>query len=120
QTALDTPSPRSRPATSPSPPSPGGRPAGRPLPASAVTTQGEQTVCFLVQDHKDDKKNVHTPVRVGLHIGGLVEVLKKQGKPPEEGKDATWEDFTGEEVVGRDNLAGLTDGQTIKAESPGK
>jgi len=90
------------------------------LPASAVTTQGEQTVCFLVQDHKDDKKIVRTPVRVGLHIGGLVEVLKKQGKPPEEGKDATWEDFTGEEVVVRDNLAGLTDGQTIKVESPEK
>src|SRR5262249_52706910 len=86
------------------------------LPASAVTTQGEQTVCFLVKD----KKLVRTPVRVGLHVGGLVEVLKKQGKPAQEGKDATWEDFTGEEVIVQDNLAGLTDGQAIKVESPAK
>src|SRR5262249_37045774 len=86
------------------------------LPASAVTTQGEQTVCFLVKD----KKLVRTPVRLGLHVGGLVEVLKKQGKPAEEGKDATWEDFTGGGVVVRDNVAGLTDGQAIKVESPAK
>src|SRR5262249_3083104 len=84
------------------------------LPASAVTTQGEQTVCFLVQDHKDDKKIVRTPVRVGLHIGGLVEVLKKQGRG-REGEEAAWEDFTGQGVVVRDNLSGLSDGQSVKA-----
>jgi HlyD family secretion protein len=79
------------------------------LPASAVTTQGEQTVCFLVKD----KKAVRTPVRVGLHVGGLVEVLKKQGRA-REGEEAAWEDFTGEEVIVRDNLSGLSDGQPVK------
>ena len=63
---------------------------------------------------------VRTPVRAGLHVGGLVEVLKKQGKPSEEGKEGAWEDFTGEEVIVRDNLTGLTDGQTVKVESPAK
>lgn len=79
------------------------------LPASALVTQNEQTFCFLVENGKAAR----TPVKIGMKDGQSVEVLKKQVKPSEAGKEAAWVDFTrAEEVVERDAKA-LTDGQAV-------
>jgi RND family efflux transporter MFP subunit len=84
------------------------RPKVLTLPASAVVTQGEQAVCFRVENGKA----VRTPVQVGLNGGGLVEVLKKQTKPGE------WEEFSGEEAIVAANAGSLTDGQPVTVSSP--
>jgi RND family efflux transporter MFP subunit len=81
------------------------------LPASAVTKQGDSTVCFLIEDGKA----VRTPVQVGRGDGRFVQVLKRQksGSPP------AWEDFAGDEMVA-DRATGLTDGQSVQVDSSTK
>jgi HlyD family secretion protein len=80
------------------------------LPAAAVRTEGDRTFCFTVEGGKA----VRTPLQVGLRGGGLVEVLKKQVRPPSEGAEGRWEAITGrEEVVAGGE--GLRDGQPIRS-----
>jgi RND family efflux transporter MFP subunit len=84
------------------------QPATWTLPATAVVKQGEQTVCFLVKDGKA----VRTVVRAGRSDGKLTEVPKRLG--PSEA------DWTGDEVVVAENVAGLADGQPINVSAAGK
>jgi multidrug efflux pump subunit AcrA (membrane-fusion protein) len=80
------------------------------LPASAVLTQGDQTCCYQVVNGKV----LRTPVRVGGRDGPLVQVLKKQTKPPAQaGEPGVWEDFTGDEQVVLNNPGSLADGQAV-------
>jgi multidrug efflux pump subunit AcrA (membrane-fusion protein) len=79
------------------------------LPAAALLTQDEQTFCYRVEGGRA----VRTPVRVGIHEGDVVEVLKKQTSPIKPGEEGVWEDFTGAEEVIRGNLASIKDGQSI-------
>jgi HlyD family secretion protein len=81
------------------------------LPVSAVVSQGNSTVCFLIEDGKA----VRTPVQLGRSDGQLVQVLKKQ----ERGKPTVWQDFTGKEVIAG-HAEGLTDGQVVQGDAAGK
>jgi RND family efflux transporter MFP subunit len=85
------------------------------LPASAIVTEGDQTVCYRVID----SKAIRTPLQIALAGGGLVEVLRKQVKSPSPGEDGRWEDISGDEEVAG-NAAGLSDGQTIRRSSEQK
>lgn len=91
------------------------------LPASAVVTQGDvmlgyQTFCYLVVDGKAKR----TLVELGARGTDRVEVLKKQTKAAKPGEDALWENFTGDEIVIKGNLAGLSDGQAVSVAAGGK
>ena len=91
------------------------------LPLSAVltlgdVTQGYQHYCFLVEDGKVRR----TPVRLGARGDDRVEVLARPAKPAGEGAEAAWENFTGQEVIVRGNLAGLSDGQAVAVSSGDK
>jgi multidrug efflux pump subunit AcrA (membrane-fusion protein) len=81
------------------------------LPASAVTKQGDSTVCFLIAEGKA----VRTPVQLGRGDGRFIQVLKRQksGPPP------AWEDFAGDETVA-DRATGLTDRQSVQVDSSTK
>jgi multidrug efflux pump subunit AcrA (membrane-fusion protein) len=81
------------------------------LPASAVVIQGDVTkgyesYCFLVEEGKLRR----TLVQTGTRASGRVEVLKKQEKI-----DGTthWVDFSGEELIVQENVASLSDGQSV-------
>jgi HlyD family secretion protein len=73
------------------------------LPASALVKQGDELVCFLIEDGKA----VRTPVQVGRSDGPFTEVRGRQrsGRPD-------WVEFTGKEVVAK-QAVGLTDGQAV-------
>jgi hypothetical protein len=78
------------------------------VPASAIVTQGDQTVCFRVEDGR----LVRTPVQIGLGGGGLVEILKKLVKSSE-GDKSMWVDFTGAEQIVTSKPTELADGQAV-------
>jgi RND family efflux transporter MFP subunit len=79
------------------------------LPAGAVVKQGDQMVCFRVENGKA----IRTPVRVGHGDGESVQVLfwQKAGEP------SRWEEWTGKEVIAR-KARGLTDGQAVEVATP--
>ena len=79
------------------------------LPGSAVVTEGDQTFCYRVEGGKA----VRTPLQVGLHGDGLVEVTRKQTKTSSTSEEEHWEDFTGAEEVVNDPT-GLSDGQPVR------
>jgi RND family efflux transporter MFP subunit len=86
----------------------------RSVSASAILTevdvlQGDRHYCFLVEEGKAGR----VPVQIGARGDERVQLLKKQVKPAGGGKPV-WEDFTGEEMVIRGKLAGLSDGQAVK------
>ena len=87
-------------------------PKGWTIETSAVVKQGDSTVCFLIED---GKKVVRTPVQIGRSDGQFVEVFKRQ----KAGSPDVWEDFTGNEKFAA-RAAGLTDGQAVQVETPGK
>jgi RND family efflux transporter MFP subunit len=95
-------------------------PAARTLPLSAIATQGDvtqgyQTYCFVIENGKARR----TLILAGPRDSERVEVLKKQVKPAKPGTEAVWENFTGQEVIIRDNLSALKDGQAVSI-PPGK
>ena len=85
------------------------RPETLTLPTSSVFLQDDQAwVVRLVGNMA-----VRTPVRLGLRDRERVEVLRKQGRPVDQGVPAEWEDFTDTDLVVRDNPSALVDGQEI-------
>ena len=84
---------------------------GLALPVSALAKQGDGLVCFLIEGDKA----VQIFVQVGRSDGQFVEVLKRRrpGSPP------VWEDFTKDDRIA-DRAAGLTDGQVVRIDGPGK
>jgi RND family efflux transporter MFP subunit len=87
------------------------------LPLSAVTTQGEitqgyQTFCWIVKDGKAWR----TPIETGARDDRFVEVLQKRANPTRSGEAGGWEDFTSEEKVVLEGIAGLKDGQAVSVE----
>jgi HlyD family secretion protein len=86
-------------------------PSGFTLPASAVITQGDQVLCFQVENGKA----VRTPIKVGARNNQIVQVLKKQTKSAAKaGEPGLWADFTGQEQVVVSNAGSLTDGQAVQ------
>jgi multidrug efflux pump subunit AcrA (membrane-fusion protein) len=83
------------------------------VPSKSLVTRDSQTVCYCLQEGKA----VRTPVRVGIHAGSLIEVLKKQGRPARAGDGAPWVNFTGAESVITDHAGELTDGQEVQVSS---
>jgi RND family efflux transporter MFP subunit len=83
------------------------------LPAAAIVTKGEQTFCYRVENGKA----VRTPIQLGLRgneqDNELVEVVKKQTRPPQAGQEAPWEDVNGQEVIVATKPSSLTDGQAV-------
>ncbi len=80
------------------------------LPVAAVAAEGEQAFCFQVLADK----LVRTPIKLGQRNATHVEVLRKQGKPTQAGREGGWEDFSGREVIALGNLARLIDGQAVR------
>jgi RND family efflux transporter MFP subunit len=81
------------------------------LPVSAVVTQGDitkgyESFCFLVEGGKLRR----VLVQVGTRIPDRIQVLKKQQTA---GGKMQWVDFTGDEIIVRENAASLSDGQTV-------
>jgi RND family efflux transporter MFP subunit len=85
------------------------------LPAAAVTTEGDQAVCYRVVDGKA----VRTPLQVGVSGGGLVEVLKMQVRPSP-GVEPRWEPIAGTEEVVASDPGALSDGQPVRRAEGGK
>jgi RND family efflux transporter MFP subunit len=87
------------------------------LPAAAVLTQGEETFCYRIENGKA----VRTPIRVGLRGNETenerVEVVKKQTKAANGGREAEWDDITGEETIVASDAASLSQGQAVTATS---
>jgi HlyD family secretion protein len=83
------------------------------LPSKALVTRDGQTFCYFLEDGKA----VRTPVRVGFHAGGLVEVVKKQARPNKPGEEPRWLNFTGAESVIAERAGELTDGQAVRVSS---
>jgi HlyD family secretion protein len=79
------------------------------LPATAVLTQGEQSVCYCVENGKA----LRTPVQVGLRSSELVEVIKKRLKPAKPGEEVPWEDFSGSEEIVQTDPGSLSEGQPV-------
>ena len=76
------------------------------LPASAIFIHADQPCCWRVVNGKA----VRTPVKLGLHDGQLVEVLKM--KTPE----SNWESVTGSEEVIITNLGAVSESKEVKTE----
>lgn len=81
------------------------------LPVAAVVTQGEQTFCYRVENGKA----VRTPIQVGLRGSELVEVVKKQTKPPTAAAESGWDVLSGDEVIVENAASITTDGQTVQS-----
>jgi RND family efflux transporter MFP subunit len=79
------------------------------LPSGAVTTEGDQTVCYRLENGKA----VRTPLQLGLRGGGLVEVVKKQLKP-KAGEEGMWVAVRGDEDVIASEPETLHDGQAVR------
>jgi RND family efflux transporter MFP subunit len=86
------------------------------LPAKAVTSGGDGSYCYVVENGR----TVRTPVQVAMRGGDLVEVLKKQVKSPSPGEEVRWEDFTGVEQVVAGDPERLKDNQPVRAAEDGK
>ena len=79
------------------------------LPTACIVKKDDAAFCFQVKNGKA----IRTPIRFGVQDGGWTEV-RCQKCPCEIGQpEATWQDFTGTEVVIQSNPAALSDGQQI-------
>ena len=73
------------------------------LPAAAIITEGNQSVCYRVQN----AKAIRTPLQIGLKGGGLVEDFMLQMPAESPSVEGHWTPITGqEEVVVSIRLAG--------------
>jgi hypothetical protein len=80
------------------------------LPAAAVTTEGDQTVCYRLVEGRA----VRTPLQVGLRGDGLVEVRKMQMQAARAGEEGPWAAVRGGEAVIVSEGATLHDGQPAR------
>jgi RND family efflux transporter MFP subunit len=84
------------------------------LPAKAIMTTGDETFCYRVEKGRA----IHTPLQIGMQgnerDNELVEVLKKQIKPPQSTSGAEWQDITGDEIIIATDPASLQDGQAVQ------
>lgn len=74
------------------------------LPAGAVVAEGDQTVCYRMENGK----TFRTPLQVGLRGGGLVEVLKLLLPAASPGEEERWADVTGREEIVVGDVSSLT------------
>jgi multidrug efflux pump subunit AcrA (membrane-fusion protein) len=80
------------------------------VPSSAVFHQDDQD--WVIQVVRGNA--VRTPVKLGLRAGNNIEVLRKQIFPVSVGEPTAWEDFTGWELVVRENPSALADRQQVQ------
>jgi len=79
------------------------------LPSACIVKVDDAAFCFQVKNGKA----IRTPIRLGVQNGDWTEV-RCQKCPCETGQpEATWQDFTGTEVVIQSNPAALSDGQSV-------
>jgi RND family efflux transporter MFP subunit len=86
------------------------------LPTAAVSTEGDQTFCYRVENGRVFR----TPLQIGLRGGELIEVLKKLVPAASPGEEGRWEEITGGEEIAATGLALLADGQPIRPSQGGK
>jgi multidrug efflux pump subunit AcrA (membrane-fusion protein) len=79
------------------------------LPSDSLTTDGEKTFCFIVEEGRA----VRTAVKVGVQAEKRTQVLGKQQKPDSDGKESDWQEFTGRELIVARNPQSLVDGQAV-------
>jgi hypothetical protein len=51
------------------------------------------------ENRVENGKAARLPVNVGIRAGNVVEVLKKQTKPPKAGEDGLWEEISGQKHI---------------------
>jgi HlyD family secretion protein len=85
------------------------------LPASAVLTQGDETICYRVEQGKA----IRTPIRIGARNSQFVQVLKKQTRA-DAAEALAWRDLSGQEEIVATGAASLTDGQPVPVSAASK
>jgi HlyD family secretion protein len=81
------------------------------VPEAAILTEGNQSVCYRVQN----AKAIRTPLQIGLKGGGLVEVLMLQMPAESPSVEGHWTPITGQEEVVVSSSAPLANGQSVRA-----
>jgi len=88
----------------------GEHPRALTVPSSAVFHQDDQD--WVIQVVRGNA--VRTPVKLGLRARDNVEVLRKQVFPVSVGEPTAWEDFTGRDLIVRENPSNLSDGLQVQ------
>ncbi len=86
------------------------RPDAWVIPVSAVVVRDGLTFCYQVQDGKTRR----LPLRLGLHDGTFVEVVKFQFPPRHPGSPPVWADPSGTETVIVSRPGELIDNQAVQ------
>jgi multidrug efflux pump subunit AcrA (membrane-fusion protein) len=81
------------------------------VPESAVLTEGNQAVCYRVENGKA----IRTPVQIGLRGGGLVEMVMQQTSAESPTAEGTWTPITGDEQIILTSGTPLTNGQPVSS-----
>jgi RND family efflux transporter MFP subunit len=81
------------------------------VPEAAVLTQGNQAICYRV----DNGKAIRTPLQLGLRGGGLVEIVKQQVPADSPTTEGGWTAFKGDEQIVLSSASPLTNGQPVRA-----
>jgi multidrug efflux pump subunit AcrA (membrane-fusion protein) len=81
------------------------------VPEAAVLTEGNQAVCYLVQNGKA----IRTPLQIGLKGGGLVEVLMLQKLAESSSSEGHWMPVSGDEQIVVSSSVPLANGQSVCA-----
>jgi HlyD family secretion protein len=81
------------------------------VPDAAILTEGNQAVCYRVQNGKA----IRTPLQIGLKGGGLIEVLMLQKAPESPSAEGHWIPISGDEQIVVSSSAPLANGQSVRA-----
>jgi HlyD family secretion protein len=80
------------------------------VPESALVTEGNQAVCYRVENGKA----IRTPVQIGLKGGGLVEIVMRQSPAESPTSESDWTPITGQEEIILASGTPLTNGQPVR------
>jgi len=86
------------------------------LPESAVLTEGDQTLCFCIEEGKAAR----TPLQLGLTGNGLIEILRKQSQVSLSNREPQWTEITGQEEMIVGAPLGLANGQNVTVATPAR
>jgi HlyD family secretion protein len=81
------------------------------VPDAAILTEGNQAVCYRVQNGKA----IRTPLQIGLKGGELIEVLMFQKTPESPAAEGHWIPISGDEQIVVSSPAPLANGQSVRA-----
>jgi RND family efflux transporter MFP subunit len=80
------------------------------VPEAAIVTEGNQAVCYRVENGKA----LRAPVQIGLRGGGLVELVTQQTAPESPTAEGHWTPITGSEQIILAGGTPLTNGQPVR------